>query len=364
MSNENYHLPEGIPALRQYYFYLTAGCNLACRHCWLAPKYQPDGGTGGHLDFEMFKMAIEEGLPLGLKRVKLTGGEPLLHPDFIRIVDLLREKDLGMTIESNGTLLTPELARYLRDHSTLLDISLSLDGATAESHDSFRSVKGSFDKTCKGIGYLVEAGYHPQVIMSLHAGNVDEIEALVRLAEKMGVGSVKFNLIQPTGRGEVMNERGQVLDFTRLIELGYWVERDLQKSSSIPLHYSWPMAFYSIKRLAKGTLGNCGIFNILGVLASGQLAMCGIGIEIPELVYGQIGVDRIADVWSNNSTLISLRQTIPDKMEGVCGECIFKQRCLGGCLAENYHQSHRLTAAFWFCQNAQDLGLFPEQRVR
>jgi radical SAM protein with 4Fe4S-binding SPASM domain len=99
-------------------------------------------------------------------------------------------------------------------------------------------------------------------------------------------------------------------------------------------------------------------------LPEGLLAMCGIGIEIPELVYGKLGIDRVSDIWSNNSTLIALRNNLPGKMEGVCGECIFRQQCLGSCVAENFHQSHRLTAAYWFCEQAQQSGLFPNQRVR
>ncbi len=360
MENENIQHPEGVPFLRQYYVYLTAGCNLACQHCWLAPKYQPNGGTGGHLDFELFRLAIEEGLPLGLTNVKLTGGEPLLHPDFVRIVDILHEKKLGMNIETNGTLMTRELAHYLKDHSTLSHISISLDGATAGIHDPFRGVEGSFEKACNGIRYLVEAGFLPQVIMSLHSGNVDEIEPLVDLAENLGAGSVKFNLIQPTGRGETMTERSQVLDIRQMIDLGVKVEEDLQKRVSISLFYSWPIAFYSLRHLLEQDHSQtCGIFEILGILSSGDLAMCGIGVQVPELIYGRLGIDRVMDVWNNQHTLVSIRHDLPIKLEGICGNCLFRDQCLGSCVAENYYQSHRLTAPFWFCQQAKEADLFP-----
>lgn len=53
-------------------------------------------------------------------------------------------------------------------------------------------VKGSFEKAVQGIRFLVAAGYHPQVIMSIHAGNVDDIEPLVRLAEKLGADLMEF----------------------------------------------------------------------------------------------------------------------------------------------------------------------------
>lgn len=357
------NLPEGVPPLTQYYVYLTAGCNLACQHCWLAPVYQPNGNTGGHLDYELLKLALEEGLPLGLSDVKLTGGEPLLHPDFLRIVDLLKEMDLGMTIETNATLMTPQIAAHLRDHSTLQDISVSIDGAKPETHDRFRGVRGSWQKAVAGIHMLVEAGFNPQVIMSLHKRNIDEMEELVHLAEEWGASSVKFNLIQPTGRGELMIERGEILDLGQLINIGKWVEHDLQKQTNLPLYYSWPMIFQSLERLAKEGSDSCGIFNILGILSNGSLAMCGIGVEVPELVYGRLGKDTVAEVWSNNPVLQNLRQVLPNELEGVCAECLFKWQCLGSCVAENYHQAHRLTASFWFCQQAQEANLLPLQRT-
>jgi SynChlorMet cassette radical SAM/SPASM protein ScmF len=356
-------LPEGVPPLTQFYVYMTAGCNLACQHCWLSPVYQPKGTTGGHLDYELFKMALEEGIPLGLQSVKLTGGEPLLHPDFLRFVDLLKEKKLGLNIETNATLMTPEIATHLKEKSTLGHISVSIDGANADSHDTFRGVQGAFDKAVAGIKALVEAGYHPQVIMSLHSGNVVEIEELVHLVVSWGAGSVKFNLVQPSGRGEQMTGRGQILEITHLVEIGKWVEHDLQKRVTIPLLYSWPMIFYSLDRLVKLGSDSCGIFNILGILSNGSLAMCGIGMEIPELTYGQVGKDRLLDVWCTNQVLIDLRRDLPGKLEGVCSECIFKYQCLGSCIAENYHQAQRLTAPFWFCQQAQEAGVLPIQRT-
>ncbi len=348
-----------------YYAYLTSGCNLACQHCWITPTYQADGGSGGHLDYDLFALAIEEGLSLGLRGVKMTGGEPLLHPDFIHIVDLLREKELAMTIETNGTLMTDFLAHYLKDKSSLSFISVSLDGASAELNDPFRGVKGSFEKAVQGIRSLVAVGIHPQVIMSVHEGNVNDIEPLVILAAKLGAGSVKFNLIQPTGRGELMKNRNQTLTIQQLVELGRWIEMDLQKRTAINLFYSWPMAFYGINRLLRsGATGTCGIHNIVGILPLGQLAMCGIGTEIPELSYGRLGIDRVADIWINNPMLVSLRQEVPTNLEGVCATCIFLKQCLGSCIAENYHQSRRLTSAFWFCQQAKEIGLFPFTRIQ
>lgn len=356
-------LPEGVPPLHTYYVYLTGGCNLACQHCYLAPIYQADGGTGGHMDFDLLVLAVEEGLPLGLHGVKLTGGEPLLHPEFIRIVDFLKDQNLEITIETNGTLLTKEIAVHLREKNALRQISISLDGSTKEIHDAFRGVKGSFEKTCRGIHNLVEVGYRPQVIMSVHAGNAHDIETYVHFAESLGASSIKFNLVQPTGRGESMKKRGKLLEIQEVINLGNWVEKHLQKQVSMPLLFSWPLAFRSINRLRAGE-GKCNIFNILGILSSGHLAMCGVGTHVPELCYGMLGKDSVRDVWINNTRLLELRKKLPQELEGVCSQCLFKGNCMGYCVADNYSSTKSLSAAFWFCQSAYELGLFPESRIR
>jgi SynChlorMet cassette radical SAM/SPASM protein ScmF len=364
MAERQLQLPDGIPPLWSYYAYLTGGCNLACKHCWIAPTFQPHGDTGGHLDYKLFELAIDEGLPLGLSKVKLTGGEPLLHPDFIRMVDLLREKELGLTIETNGVLMTEKLARYLKEKSTLEHISISLDGTNPETHDTFRGVKGSFEKSYQAVRHLVTTGFRPQVIMSIHEGNVDEIEPLIKLAESLGAGSVKFNIIQLSGRGEILAQREQVLGIERLVGIGKWIEKYLQKTAGIPLHYSWPMAFYSLKHLQTFSGYSCNIFNTLGILSTGHLAMCGIGTQVPEMCYGELGKDRVADLWANHPTLAELRRSLPNDLEGVCQSCIFRERCMGVCVALNYHSGGKLTAPNWFCREAQLAGIFPTSKLR
>lgn len=357
-------LPEGCPPLNSYYVYLTGGCNLACKHCWLSPTFQPGGGTGGHLDYGLFELAIREGLPLGLSHVKLTGGEPLLHPDFLRMVDLLKQHNLGLTIETNGTLLDKKIARYLKETNILSFIAVSLDGASPESHDSFRGVKGSFEKACQAVRYLAEEGYRPQVIISVHNDNVGEAEAIVRLAEGLGAGSVKLGMVQAYGRGEKMYQQNHILDLYELVDFGKWVEEHLQKKAKIRVYYNWPFAFYSLKNLMSFDGYSCHIHNILGILHSGHLAMCGIGAHVPELCYGVLGKDHIFDVWAYHPLLVELREVLPAKLEGICGECILRTRCLGCCVAQNYHLSKRLTAPFWFCQMADKRGIFPASRKR
>lgn len=352
-----------VPPLLDLYFYLTRGCNLACRHCWLSPAFESGGDSGGHLDVALFEKAVREAIPLGLRRVKLTGGEPLLHPDFESLVAISAGKGLGVTVETNGVLITPEVSRLLGETRSPRFVSVSLDGASPSTHDSFRGVEGSFEAALRGIRLLVTAGLRPQVIMSLHPGNVDEIEPLVRVAEAVGAGSVKFNLLQPSGRAKRMKEHGMMLGVARLIQLGRWIEADLQKRTSVDLWYSWPMAFYGLRRLLVHGGATCKVLTILGVLPDGQLALCGIGEHVPELCYGKVGADPVGKVWSQHPALRELRDALPNSLEGVCGRCLLKGRCLGHCIALNYLQAKRTTAAHWFCSEAWETGCFPASRL-
>jgi len=79
---EKLDLPPAVPPLTSLYLYIAGSCNLACRHCWITPSYQPDGGNGQFVKLEYVDKAIREARPLGLRSIKLTGGEPTLHPRF------------------------------------------------------------------------------------------------------------------------------------------------------------------------------------------------------------------------------------------------------------------------------------------
>ncbi|MBW1786793.1 MAG: radical SAM protein, partial [Deltaproteobacteria bacterium] len=94
--------PDAVPPLRHLYMYLTEGCNLACRHCWLSPKRVQEGKPFPFLPMAKFETVILEAKPLGLAGVKLTGGEPLLHPRVEEMFDFIGRHALHLSMETNG----------------------------------------------------------------------------------------------------------------------------------------------------------------------------------------------------------------------------------------------------------------------
>ena len=351
------------PPLRELYVYLTDGCNLACRHCWLAPGYDKNGDKSRFLPKETLAVIIDEALPLGLKAVKLTGGEPLLHPDFTNLVRMTADNGLRLNVETNGLRCDAAVAREIArlPHKS---VAVSLDGVNAATHDRSRGVAGAFKKTCAAVRHLAGAGVPPQIIMTVMAANVDQVAPMITLAENLGAGSVKFNVVQPTARGETLYQESLALDIKAVMDLGERVQRELAGQTKLKVFFDFPMAFRSLKSMFYGGgCSVCGIFGILGVLADGHYALCGIGSHVPELVFGEAGKDRLADVWRDNDMLKAIREGLPERLEGVCSRCLMKRRCLGACLAQNYYRHRNLWAPYWFCEMAEAAGLFPASRL-
>jgi SynChlorMet cassette radical SAM/SPASM protein ScmF len=358
-------VPECGYFLGTIYFYLTEGCNLKCRHCWINPPFESEKGAKNFpfVDFELFKDICRQGKELGMHSVKLTGGEPLIHPDIEKIIDYINEEKLGLTIETNGVELTPSIVeKFLANKRHFL--SISLDGVDAETHEWVRGVPGCFEAALNGARLMVRSGYRPQLIMSVMGHNRHQMESMVRLAEKEGCGSVKFNLVTPTERGEKMYNDGQTLSMKELIETGEWVERKLIPNSKIRVVYSHPSAFQPLGRVFSGKMGRCGIFSILGVLGSGKYALCGIGESVPELVFGDAVKDKLADIWNNNQVLNDIRKGLPKDLKGICMDCLDRKSCLASCIAMNYYRYRDLFAPHWYCEEAHKAKLFPASRIK
>jgi len=346
------------------YFYLTKDCNLRCRHCWISPDFQSATTSTSYLPVELFKSIISEAKPLGLSGVKLTGGEPLLHPGILDILEIVRSEGLSLSIETNGVLCTPEIAKAI-SACNQVSISVSLDGTTASTHEWVRGVDGCFEDAVQGIKNLITAGIQPQIIMTIMRHNMSQVYEMIDFARSLGAGSVKFNIVMPTSRGKAMHEAGETLTIEELVAMGALIEKTTARNVKLPVVYSHPLVFRPLSNMfgRQGRCGICNILHIIGVLADGTYALCGIGEELPELTYGNAKTDKLADVWGQAPFLNELRAGLPSRLEGICGECMLKNMCLGSCIAQNYYRTKNLWAPFWYCEEARNNGLFPFSRT-
>jgi len=351
----------GIPPLRALYFYLTSYCNLNCGHCWIAPRYTSTKKAPQEASFKSLKSIIDQALPLGLEAIKITGGEPFLSRNISRLISYASKKGLAISIETNATLINETIVKFLKRSGVRL-VYVSLDGPDKSTHGKLRKGMDSFDRAVSGIRLLKKHGVNTQVIMSIYRDNAGYLEDTIDMAEQCGAESFKINTIWPVSRGKLLDEKGLVLSVKEYISLNERIEQVIQPRHRIKIFFDVPPAFKKIKRLKENS-NICGIKNILGVLPDARISICGIGQVTSDLVFGDTKSEKLKDIWEDNPVLNSIRRHIPGRLKGVCGICVFKGFCLGKCRAEAYNKNKDLFSPHYFCEEAYNTGLFPENRL-
>jgi MoaA/NifB/PqqE/SkfB family radical SAM enzyme len=133
---------------------LTYRCNNNCRHCWLRiPPGAPEGRD--ELSFDEIRAIVDEARAIGCREWSISGGEPMLRPDFAEIFDYVTRKATRYSLNTNGNLITPQIAQLMQRKGSKM---VALYGATAEVHDHVTRTPGSFERTMRGFAYLKEAG--------------------------------------------------------------------------------------------------------------------------------------------------------------------------------------------------------------
>jgi radical SAM protein with 4Fe4S-binding SPASM domain len=180
---------------------ITGACNLLCSHCWVGAGTDR---SAGHIPAETVHRLLADLAELGGTGVRFTGGEPLCHPDWFAFMQTAKACGFSrILLQTNGMLVKPEDAGALGNLDLPgLSLQVSLDGASAASHDLVRGA-GSFQSALKGIRLLVEGGLSQQVTIFFTEmrHNLEEIPALLELADELGIGSVITGSLVECGRG-------------------------------------------------------------------------------------------------------------------------------------------------------------------
>jgi len=352
-------LSDRTPPLRSIYLYLTGSCNLNCRHCWIDPAFE--AGPGKYLPWSDLKGIFEQAKELGLRSVKITGGEPFLHPEICEILPAMKAMDLDLGMETNGTLIGEKEARALKEAK--VRFSVSLDGPCAEVHEALRGVKGAFERTLQGIEALRREGLGFQVIFCLYKENQGRLPEMISLAKELGAHSLKINPITGMARSEKMKEAGELLSLAEVLALRRGLADHVTGNNGFRVILDLPPAFLSLQEIGKHGLCSCGILNMLGVLHNGRAGLCGIGEHLKALDFGDLLNLGVRKVWEENEVLLSLRRNVPQNLSGICGRCMFRRYCLGKCLAQTYYETGNLFEGYPFCEDAFKNRLFPETRL-
>ncbi len=162
--------------------YLTERCNSRCASCdW----WQSGRKDLGLADVARMLPALER---LGTREVLVSGGEPLLNPEWHEIARLLRDRGLRLWLLTAGLALAKHAAKV----AALFDVvTVSLDGASTGTYRAIRGVD-AFDAVCSGIRAVARTGVPVGVRVTVHRANYRELPALVTLARELGAGQISF----------------------------------------------------------------------------------------------------------------------------------------------------------------------------
>ena len=311
------------PRLTYLFVELTDRCNLACMHCGSGC-----GGGGRFIDTETLLRALNETAEDFEPRtvmICLTGGEPLLHPDFYAIAGRIRSLGFPWGITTNGTLIDVECAGKMASLG-LESATLSLDGLE-RTHDWLRRKAGSFRKVLSAVECLHSAGIKVQITSVIHMRNYHELEELYRLMCDLRVESWRVINIEPIGRAlqnqELLLSDGQLrglLGFIR--EKRYSVDTPMDVCFGCSHYLS-----YEYERELRDNYFICGSGIYVGsILCNGDIYSC-LDIERrPELIQGNISHDRFSDVWRNGFKEFRAERSLLCEKCSRCGE---REFCAG-----------------------------------
>jgi len=160
---------------------LTYRCNNKCRHCWL--WIPPDAEEeNDELTFEEIKSLVKEAKKMGCRRWSISGGEPMLRPEFAEIFDYLTSNCASYSINTNGTLITPKIAKLMARKGVKM---IALYGATVDIHDNITRNPGSFEATMRGFAYLKETGAKFTVQLIPMLDNYHQFPKMLELAKSL-----------------------------------------------------------------------------------------------------------------------------------------------------------------------------------
>ena len=178
---------------------VTQACDLACVHCRASalPRRDPD-----EIPLAEAREIFTQIRRMGTRLLVLTGGDPLKRPDIFELIAAAREAGLNPSLSPSATPLLTRESLIKGRLAGLSAVSLSLDGATAATHDDFRGVAGSYDRTLGMAAEVKQAGLELRINTTVTTRNVDELPAISRLVAATGARIWSVFFLVPTGRAE------------------------------------------------------------------------------------------------------------------------------------------------------------------
>jgi radical SAM protein with 4Fe4S-binding SPASM domain len=318
------------PPLRLLFWESTWRCNLSCIHC---RRLNTAGPAAPELTTDEAKCLFASAAGLGRPVIVFSGGEPLLRNDWPALADYARSLGLPTALATNGTLIDDQAVRQIKA-AGFRRVSVSLDGADARTHDSFRGVSGAFQQALADLHALRDAGQGVQVNCTIAAHNAGQLDAFHSLARRVGAEALHLFLLVPVGCGTEISATHQ-LDPERYENILTWI-CDRQAAGGIEVKATCAPHYYRVaaqRGMATGSSRGClcGI-SVAFVSHAGDVFPCGY---LP-VNCGNVRHDALAKIWHESPVFSNLRDY--SKLRGKCGRCEFRSVC-GGCRARAHAET-------------------------
>lgn len=320
---------------------ITRRCNLSCVHC----RSSSELVANNHPDcsYQQATSVLDDIASYASPVVVLSGGEPLMRDDVFDIARYGTDKGLRMCLATNGTLVTEETCANIKKAEIKM-VSLSIDGASAETHDNFRNQEGAFAGAMEAIRLFNEHNIPFLVNSSFTLRNRHEIPEIYKLVKGLGASAWYMFMIVPTGRGEdIMEELIPEDIYDEILEWHYEVEK--QEDELLMRPTCAPHYYRTVRQKAKEDGSKFQRRNLKfstggskGCLAGQLICLIDVDGEVLPCSYfpksaGNIFNLGLKEIWEKSELFLSLRDFKSYKDN--CGKCEYLQVC-GGCRARAY----------------------------
>ena len=295
---------------------LTYRCSQDCVHC-----YQRHGALPGEMTLDHYRVLLDDLASLGCLTVVLSGGEPMLRPDFLAIARAVRERHLTLRVFTNGQHLHDDTAKELAQlHPFSVDVSLY--GATAEVHDAVSNRPGSFSNVVSAIDALRRGGIRVKVKNTLLSMNVHQADAVAALVRSLGATLEQSPYLYEPARKDRYQDLALGPEHLALLAHEESAEDD---SCGID-----PLRPWEEQRM-------CGA-------GSSYVAVDPVGNVLPCPLFGtavgNVTQTPLADIWREAPLLKSLRAARKGDVEA-CRTCLLRHGC-GRCVASVFNATGTL----------------------
>ncbi|MBR2836115.1 MAG: radical SAM protein [Coriobacteriales bacterium] len=355
---------------REAHWSITGACNLRCRHCFMSAPSAKHGVPSK----EQIVSIADQLAECGVFQVGITGGEPLTRKDFLDIVDMLNEREIGIDcIYTNGWLVDEELLDGLEKRGAHPPFQLSFDGVGC--HDFLRGVPGAEEHALSAIRLLCRREHQVSVSMCLHRGNRHTLRETVKCMASLGVSSMKVSAAFELG--EWAHPELADLRLSPEEELQLYLDYIPQYfDDDAPLAITLSGAFryspgrdawdsFSIKGCpaeAEKCTPSCGVLvDCFYIGAEGMVCPCmGMADTAYAPSFPNLFETPLKDILGDSEFDHLCRASVSDVRDGSgkCRDCEFIDRCNGGCrnsalmAGEGYYGAD--PEACWFFEHDGD----------